>query len=113
MMLGWSDASFPACPFILDHGPHRPHCDDCCLVVAWGPSAAVLELPDWPARPTASAGAAPGERRATASGQSTSVRFAVMGEGLNPLTSIQVPTDSSHAAIGSVASMLMPEVCSL
>lgn len=35
------------------------------------------------------------------------------GEGLNPLTSIQVPTDSSQAAMGSMASMVMPEDCSL
>jgi len=37
----------------------------------------------------------------------------VTGEGLNPLTSIQVPTDSSQAAMGSMASMVMPEDCSL
>ena len=45
--------------------------------------------------------------------QSTLVRFAVTGEGLNPLTSRLVPTESSQAAMGSMASMVMPEDCSL
>lgn len=113
MMLGWSDASFPPASSSSTTALIGRIATTAAWRVAMEPSAAVLELPRMASAATASAGAAPGERRATASGQSTSVRFAVMGEGLNPLTSIQVPTESSHAAIGSVASMLMPEVCSL